>query len=106
MTHEMICTRCGHAGTPALATPGSILVELVLWLCLIVPGLIYSLWRLSRRHEVCKACGATQLVPLDSPVGRELAARYLPAVVPPETVTPSPLAYKTGRVLGALLGRR
>ena len=39
-------------------TRGSIWIEIILWLCLIVPGLIYSIWRLTTRRQVCSACGA------------------------------------------------
>lgn len=62
------CLTCGHEGRSAKVTRGSFLIEVVLWLCFIVPGLIYSLWRLSTRHEVCGNCGAATIVPPGSPV--------------------------------------
>ena len=68
-----ICTTCGHVGRPVSETPGSGLIELVLWLCFILPGLIYSLWRLNRRHDVCSACSAATLLPLDRPPCRQTA---------------------------------
>lgn len=70
----MVCTACGHHGPSVATTRGSIWIEIVLWLFLIVPGLIYSLWRLSTRRPACASCGATTLVPGDSPVGRKLIA--------------------------------
>ena len=69
-----LCTSCGHQGPTKMHTKGSFGIELVLWLLMIVPGLIYSLWRLSSRHPVCAACGAATLVPVDSPVARKFAA--------------------------------
>lgn len=69
----MICAACGHTGKPKSSTPGSILIEIVLWCCFLVPGLIYSIWRINKRHDVCSACGATQLLPPDSPMGKRLA---------------------------------
>ena len=69
-----VCTTCGHHGVPVRTTRGSFPIEVVLWLCFIVPGLIYSLWRISTRTQACAACGATTLVPDDSPVGRKLLA--------------------------------
>lgn len=72
----MACTACGHRGPTKAQTRGAILIEIVLWLLFIVPGLIYSLWRLSTRRQVCMACGNAALVPLDSPVG---AAGVLPS---------------------------
>lgn len=62
------CMMCGTEGTPKRITKGSTGIELILWLCVIVPGLIYSMWRLSSRQDACPACGSTQLVPLDTPV--------------------------------------
>lgn len=70
-----ICRDCGSMGKPKSDTPGSILIEIVLWICFIVPGLIYSLWRLSRRRKVCAVCGSANIVPVDSPVGQDLVRR-------------------------------
>jgi predicted permease len=69
---SFICTRCGVVQDPATAVKGSMLIELVLWLMFIVPGLIYSLWRLSSKHTKCRACGATELIPMNSPAGQKL----------------------------------
>ena len=69
---EMFCTSCGNTGTPKKVTRGSIWIELVLWLCFLVPGLIYSIWRLTTRHPACRACGAATLVPVDSPVAQAM----------------------------------
>ena len=71
---KMVCTRCGTRCEPGTKTKGSMLVEIILWLCFIIPGLIYSLWRLSSKHAACPACGSDQLVPIDSPNGRKLIA--------------------------------
>jgi hypothetical protein len=46
------------------------LIELVLWLCFAVPGLVYSLWRINSRHQACSACGSRALVPTTSPVAK------------------------------------
>lgn len=70
----MVCTTCGHCGPARVVTRGSLMIELVLWLALIVPGLIYSLWRLSTRHSACESCGSSTLVKPGSPVGRRVLA--------------------------------
>lgn len=75
MSNPMVCATCGTQEVPKKHTPGSILIEIALWVCLIVPGLIYSLWRVSARRSVCRACGGQHLVPPDSPVAQQLAAR-------------------------------
>lgn len=61
------CMTCGTSGLPKVITKGSIFIEIFLWLCLIVPGLIYSIWRLSSRHKACPSCGSPTLVPVASP---------------------------------------
>lgn len=66
----MYCTACGHEGETATHTKGGMLIELVLWLCFAVPGLVYSLWRINSRHQACSACGSRALVPTTSPVAK------------------------------------
>lgn len=69
---ELICTRCYAVGQTKTKAEGSILIELVLWLCFIIPGLLYSLWRDSARKKVCSQCGCKDLVPVESPRGKML----------------------------------
>jgi hypothetical protein len=104
-----LCSTCGHVGKPASVTPGSILIEIVLWLCFLVPGLIYSLWRINRRHEACGKCGALTLLPLDSPVAANFAKTHgleLPTKPPAPPRRRSKLSYGVGRMLGSFLNRR
>lgn len=75
MSAQMICTNCGTAGKPKMRTKGSFLVEVALWICFIIPGLLYSLWRMTSREKVCPSCGAINMVPLDSPMGRKLQSQ-------------------------------
>lgn len=107
-TRSRICTTCGHIGAPASHTPGSMRIEAVLWLCLIVPGLIYSLWRLSARRDACAKCAAATLLPLDAPMAQRFIqanglqpltqAQALPTVL-------SAGSYSLGSALGRLVGR-
>jgi hypothetical protein len=71
---ELVCTTCGHVGKAKERVRGSIFIEIVLWVCFIIPGVIYSIWRLTTRAKVCTSCGATTLVPTNSPIGRKLIA--------------------------------
>lgn len=75
----MVCATCGHHGAAAVKTRGSFAIEVVLWLMFIVPGLVYSLWRLSTRGTACASCGGTTLVAPDSPVGRKMLAAQGPS---------------------------
>jgi hypothetical protein len=67
-----ICTACGSMIYPEKVTRGSFVMEIVLWLLFILPGLIYSIWRLTTRKEVCPKCKSDKFIPADSPKGREL----------------------------------
>lgn len=71
-TGSLICPSCGSRGEPKTITKGSTAIELILWLCFIVPGLIYSIWRLTTRQSGCPACGNIGMIPANSPVGRRL----------------------------------
>jgi hypothetical protein len=64
------CQRCGTVATPTRRTKGSFLIEVFLWLMLLIPGLIYSLWRLTSKAWVCPKCGSEDIIPLDSPKAR------------------------------------
>ena len=66
----MYCPNCGSVGTPRNRTKGSFWIELILWLCFLVPGLLYSVWRLTTKEAVCPKCGAPHMIPADSPKAR------------------------------------
>lgn len=36
--------------------------------------MIYSFWRISKRHIACGKCGSPEVIPIESPVGRKIAA--------------------------------
>ncbi len=76
----LICTNCGTVGAPKTVTKGSFLIEIVLWCFLFVPGIIYSLWRLTTRTKGCRFCGAGNMVPLNSPVGRKLQSGFTQSI--------------------------
>jgi len=71
-SNELMCTTCGSVGIPKKRIPGLFVVELLLWLLFIVPGLAYMLWRLSNKKNVCPNCGAENMIPLDSPVAQKI----------------------------------
>jgi len=70
---EFVCERCHHVGTAKSTVAGNGAIELLLWLTFIIPGIIYSFWRLSSKYSICKKCGAKDLIPVDTPRGGELA---------------------------------
>lgn len=91
---ERYCTACGTVGGPRRDARGSLLAEAVLWfgaaillvlgiggsgfllmlgVAAAMVGIVYSLWRLaSPRLLSCRACGASNPIPADSPRAREM----------------------------------
>ena len=60
------CPNCQYEGKGKKYTKGSTLIELVLWLMFIVPGFIYSLWRISSKYVGCPQCGNNHVVKMNS----------------------------------------
>ena len=69
---QFVCTTCGFIGSPKKVVKGSILIEIILWLAFLIPGLIYSIWRLTTKYDACPKCKNTSMVPADSPTGQKL----------------------------------
>lgn len=74
--NKKICTQCGSVGNTAKETRGSFIFELVLWLCFIIPGLLYSVYRASTKVEVCKQCRSKDIIPLDTPRGQKILKEF------------------------------
>ncbi|MFC1524292.1 hypothetical protein ACFL6N_05835 [Thermodesulfobacteriota bacterium] len=73
---KTICTSCGSRERPIMHTRGSVKVEIILWCCFLLPGLIYSLWKQGGKGWICRECGNNELVPIQTPRGKELVARF------------------------------
>jgi hypothetical protein len=71
MSKQKLCTTCGHTGPSETITEGHFAIEVILWLMFIVPGIIYTLWRLTTRHEGCPKCHAKTIIPIDSPIAQK-----------------------------------
>ncbi|GAB4276875.1 MAG: hypothetical protein Kow0092_32660 [Deferrisomatales bacterium] len=52
------CPHCGYQGPAEPQAPGKAWLEAVLWIVFVVPGLLYSLWRLFARRYLCPRCKA------------------------------------------------
>lgn len=78
MAKQFVCTSCGFVGRPEKVWKGSFWVELFLWLLFIVPGLIYSIWRLTSKYDACPACKQPTMIPTDTPTGQKLTSRSEP----------------------------
>ena len=80
-----ICADCGSTEPAVKASRGSGWVELFLYVLMIIPGVIYSLWRRARSRFVCSYCGNPSMVPVHDPraqkitrlmKGREVSSKY------------------------------
>jgi hypothetical protein len=70
-----ICTRCESLTKAHMVTPGSFLVEILLWLAFIFPGILYTMWRYTQKGYRCQACGSSELIPMSSPKGKVILKR-------------------------------
>ena len=73
---QNICPHCGTKADPEMMVKGSLLIEIILWLCFIIPGLIYSLWRLSNKISVCPKCEQPGMIGADTPRGQLLVKQF------------------------------
>jgi hypothetical protein len=64
------CQQCGTVADPKTFTKGSFLIEVFLWLMLIIPGVLYSLWRLTTKWKGCPKCHAPNMIPASSPIAQ------------------------------------
>lgn len=53
----VICKTCGYNARERRANKGSDLIEILLWLAFIVPGVAYSVWRIGAYNKRCPQCG-------------------------------------------------
>ncbi len=60
--NQIKCPNCGYEGIVKKYIKGSVGIEIVLWLFALLPGFIYSIWRLNSRHEGCPRCGYEYVV--------------------------------------------
>lgn len=76
MNDQFICSSCGFVGNPRTFVKGNFGIEVILWLLFLVPGLIYTIWRLTTKQSACPQCKKPTMIPVASPVGQELALKY------------------------------
>lgn len=63
---KIICPTCQYVGEPENIAKGSRKIEIVLWCCLVLPGLLYTMWRNSRDGQYlgCPQCHAPVVRPM------------------------------------------
>jgi hypothetical protein len=68
--HGMYCKKCGNVGPTKATMKGSFAIELVLWLFFLLPGLVYSIWRLTTKGRGCSVCGSDDVIPANAPLAK------------------------------------
>jgi len=74
---HIFCCNCGYEGKPKKETPGSLIIETLLWFMMLVPGLIYSIWRMSSKFHKCPHCNSKNILPSDSPMAKQVKKSML-----------------------------
>ena len=62
---QFFCTSC-KSYTGFSKKRGSSWIEVILWLCYIIPGIIYSIWRRGGNSKVCPNCNNSTLISAES----------------------------------------
>ena len=90
-----ICKNCGSTEEYRVIKKGNAKIEIFLWLVLFPvsytlgtwPAIVgiaiacaYSLYKVTARSYICSRCGGKNIVPIESPEGRELLSRKQEAV--------------------------
>lgn len=70
------CTVCHSTTRPKAKPMGNGAVEIILYLFFIVPGLIYTFYRVYSRRQVCRNCGSDRIVPPDSPIVAKITGSF------------------------------
>ena len=72
---DYVCNECEYIGRGR--PQGSMTMEIFLWVCFIVPGIFYSLWRISQPRNVCPECGHKNMIPIKTTKGKKMAQEIL-----------------------------
>ena len=69
---KRICTNCGYQGSLKKQKKGNIVFSLILWIVFFPIAIVYSFWRYATKSYVCPKCGAANMIPVKSVVGKQM----------------------------------
>ena len=75
LTKKYVCMECGCQRDPIWVKRGWLIVEIVMWLLYVLPGVIYSIWTL--KGSVPRSPWGKQGLPKSRLFARELAVAVL-----------------------------
>jgi len=81
---DEICADCGSREPAILKNRGYAWMEILCWLALVLPGIIFSIWRRARRHWVCAYCGNPSMISIHSKRARWMIALMQTQELPKE----------------------
>jgi uncharacterized membrane protein YqaE (UPF0057 family) len=80
---KIVCTSCLYVGYPMQSGKGNIIIEIILYCCGILPGIVYTLWRISSKQKVCPQCKLPNIIPINSVRGKQLVDQMNQSARPP-----------------------
>ena len=69
---QVVCESCNEQTMSVTKMKGTMLINIVLLVCMVVPGVLYFVWRLTTKHKACGSCGSDQILPINSLKGKKL----------------------------------
>ncbi len=51
-----VCKQCAYTGKSEKFRRGSLKLEIILWCALIIPGIVYTIWRNTKVVHICPKC--------------------------------------------------
>ena len=98
---HLVCTSCGHETDVAKRVkPGSGWLTATLLCCMVVPGVVYWVWRQAMKESRCPLCNRATLIPAASPIGRSILAS--PYRLADPAITPQPPDVRLERIEQAI----
>jgi hypothetical protein len=61
-----------YAGKPMLLKKGSAKLEILFWICGIVPGIIYTSWRIKTAVQACPKCDKGIMISTKGSLGQRM----------------------------------
>ena len=68
---EMYCTSCGNVAPATRSLRGNSFITFLLIWFMLIPAIVYSIWRHSGPYDHCAACGKATMIPLTSPIAQK-----------------------------------
>lgn len=67
------CRNCAYTGKPERFRKGSLKLEILLWCALIIPGIVYTIWRSTHVVLICPKCHFGPMMVTDTGLGYRMS---------------------------------